>query len=130
MLFTCPNTACGKQYEIEPSQIPAGKAGFKCKNCGTLVPVRPAAPAADSSEADPQFVYQPKVTRRRTFSPALLGFLVVGVFLVGGSAAYFYVQYNSIANSGIVLNQNLTAQSMSDTQRSKLLDTVRNRKNP
>ena len=129
MLFTCPNAECGKQYEIDPSQIPEGKSGFKCQSCGTLVPVQPAqpAPASEDSGGGEQLVYQPKVTRKRAFSPALLGFLVVGIFLVGGGMAYFYMQYTSISSGSVVITGNLEGANMSAEQRQKLMESARKR---
>lgn len=129
MLFTCPNAACGKQYEIDPSRIPAGKTGFKCQSCGTLVPVHPeqAPTEDDEAGAEAQFVYQPKVTRKRMLSPALLGFLVVGIFLVGGGMAYFYMQYTSLSKSTIVVHENLNSGAMSSERRKQLMDSARKR---
>jgi len=97
MLFICPNAACQAAYELESAQIPAGKKGFQCQHCGTLVPVESAAP----SPAIPASSHP--VTPDKHSNKSLLILMGVTVLLSLAGFTYLLLEYRSIVDQSLVV---------------------------
>jgi|GEM_PF-7071091 len=97
MLFICPNAACQVAYELESAQIPAGKKGFQCQHCGTLVPIESPVP----SPAIPASSHP--VTPDRHGNKSLLILMGVTVLLGLAGFAYLLFEYRSIVEHSLVV---------------------------
>lgn len=94
MNVVCPS--CNAQYDIDPAQIPAGKKGFKCAQCGSFVPVDTEAASAvnGSTMQGIEDSGTPK---------SLIIILVVALLMIAGGAGFFYYQLQIINQGGLLV---------------------------
>lgn len=100
MIFTC--SKCGQKYNLDPAQIPAGRAHAKCKKCGGPVPLTQSQEKSGETAAKMQ---QAKALEKKAASAkkadkkeaksacgAYIGLaLVLGI--VGVALGYFGAQF-------------------------------------
>lgn len=94
MNVVCPDASCNAQYDIDPAQIPAGKKGFKCAQCGGFVPVDTEAASSSSTQA----------TDGEGTPKSLIIILAVALLMIAGGAGFFYYQLQIINQGGLLVD--------------------------
>ncbi|MDM8547230.1 zinc-ribbon domain-containing protein [Candidatus Venteria ishoeyi] len=122
MQVQCPD--CQAQYSIDPAQIPAGKTGFKCKQCGGFVPVLTGELQNENSqpsEAVPIQGGQTLKKEKKGLSKTFMLTMVTILLLFIGSGVFFYLQLQNIGQGGL----GYQTTSLDQTRMQELSEKIR-----